>query len=207
MVETEIVASIHMSSHKKTMFLAIASYGLEAVSSIWSANSSGKFELIKDVLTVGTRYTYWHNSCADWILTPRCHGRHIHKVPWRHSRNVCSSKSGSHVAKTTLKWHVLFFLFQRIRQVLTRIRTIGRSSKFPPKCCNSSRRLEVSKWYNSWTLIGLLVWPIWSLMVTQTFVQCKDKSFDETSYLPLALSQGRLSWQRQLLPVKLESTG
>ncbi|XP_057372863.1 uncharacterized protein LOC130693696 [Daphnia carinata] len=53
LVETETVASIHMSSHKNTTFLAIASYGLEAVSSIWNANSSGKFELIKDVLTVG----------------------------------------------------------------------------------------------------------------------------------------------------------
>lgn len=53
LVETEAVASIHMISHKKMIFLAIASYGLEAVSSIWSANSSGKFELIKDVITVG----------------------------------------------------------------------------------------------------------------------------------------------------------
>lgn len=69
LVETEIVASIHMSSHKKTMFLAIASYGLEAVSSIWSANSSGKFELIKDVLTVGATDVIFTKSRDDIHVT------------------------------------------------------------------------------------------------------------------------------------------
>ena len=34
-------------------FLAVASYGLEAISSIWRDTSLGKFEFMTDVITVG----------------------------------------------------------------------------------------------------------------------------------------------------------
>lgn len=43
-----------MASYKNSMLLAVASYGIEAVSNIWNVTSSGKIDLIKDVVTVGT---------------------------------------------------------------------------------------------------------------------------------------------------------
>ena len=56
-LETEPISSIDMISNSQNpsvIFLAIASYGLDSMSSIFSLNNKGKFELLKDIATIGS---------------------------------------------------------------------------------------------------------------------------------------------------------
>ena len=58
-IETGRVAAIDMiysSEGAVSVYLAVAPYGLEVMSSVWNLRPSGKFELLKDILTVGMRF-------------------------------------------------------------------------------------------------------------------------------------------------------
>lgn len=45
--------SVYNKDAPASVYLAVATYGLEVMSSAWSLGHSGKFELLKDILTVG----------------------------------------------------------------------------------------------------------------------------------------------------------
>lgn len=48
------MAAIDLISDNDTLFLAVASYGLDAMSSIWSLNkTTDQFEAMKYIVTVG----------------------------------------------------------------------------------------------------------------------------------------------------------
>lgn len=56
LLETERISSIDMipsTEDSSVLFLAVASYGLDTMSSIWTLNQDGQFDLLKDFLTVG----------------------------------------------------------------------------------------------------------------------------------------------------------
>lgn len=66
-IETGRVAAIDVTSvfnkdNDASVYIAVASYGLEVMSSVWSLGRSGKFELLKDILTVGKNFLY-----CSWI--------------------------------------------------------------------------------------------------------------------------------------------
>ncbi len=88
-IETEPISSIDMisnSQNSSAMFLAIASYGLDAMSSIFSLNNKGRFELLKDIATIGSIIIASHFPDLKKLTQHlykffyRCNGYQIYRI-------------------------------------------------------------------------------------------------------------------------------